>query len=53
MTDTHVSRLKRIPAQPMEPTHLTQGHRQTQGVRQLVCQGEALLAPLQRLIWIA
>jgi hypothetical protein len=37
----------------MAPTHLTQSLRQTQGVRQLVCQGEALLAPLQRLMRIA
>ena len=32
---------------------MTQGKRQTKGVRQLVRQGEALLAPLQRLVRIA
>ena len=42
-----------LPAQPMEPAAQSQGKRQTKGVRQLVCQGEALLAPLQRLVRIA
>lgn len=37
----------------MEPDCKIQGKCQTKGVRQLVCQGEGLLAPLERLVWIA
>ena len=43
----------RLPAELMEAGRIGQGHRQAQGVRQLLGQGQGLVAPPQGLVRIA